>query len=150
MAMKIVAAVDRSPFSDKVVAAVIRIAPAGSGVLLIHVAPREPDVLGQQVRRKVITDPVPEQLKDRRELLDKCAATLGNAGLSCETLLIRGDPGPTVAQEAHRWGAELVVMGSHGRGKLYTQLMGSVSEAVLRSRLFPVLVIPRPRETKKK
>lgn len=142
MSMKIVAAVDRSPFSDKVVEMVIRIAPEDSQVLLVHVAPRDPDIFGQQLRRKVLTGPVPEHLQDRRDLLDRCAAALDDAGIRNETLLVRGDPGPTVAAEAKRWGAELVIMGSHGRGKLYQQLMGSVSESVVSSRQCPVLLIP--------
>lgn len=146
MNMKIVAAVDRSPFSDKVAEMVTRIAAKESRVLLINVAPREPDVFGQQLKRKVITEPVPELLQDRRALLDKLAAVLADSGIPSETLLIRGDPGPTIVREAQSWGAELVVMGSHGRGKLYQQLMGSASESVLRSRQFPVLLIPRPRE----
>lgn len=121
---------------------VARIADEGASVLLMNVAPREPDVLGQQLTRKVTTDPVPEELQDRRALLDRLAAVLGNEGIKCETLLIRGDPAPAIIREAKRWGAELVIMGSHGRGKLYQKLMGSVIEGVLRSRQFPVLVIP--------
>jgi nucleotide-binding universal stress UspA family protein len=147
--MKILAAIDRSPYSEKVIEMVARISDEDSAVLLINVAPREPDVLGQQLTRKVITDPVPEELQDRKALLDRSATVLGNDGIKCETLLIRGDPAPAIIREAKRWGAELVIMGSHGRGKLYQRLMGSISEAVLRSRLFPVLLIPKPKAGKK-
>jgi len=143
--MKILAAVDRSPYSEKVIEMAARIADEGASVLLINVAPREPDVFGQQLTRKVITDPVSEELQDRKALLDRLATVLGNDGIKCETLLIRGDPAPVIVREAKRWGAELVIMGSHGRGKLYQKVMGSVSEGVLRSRQFPVLVIPKPK-----
>ena len=146
MTMKIVAAVDRSAFSDKVADMVARIARKGSKVLLINVAPREADFLGKQLRRKVITDPVPEELQDRRDLLDRLAAGFQEQGIECETLMIRGEPGPTIVAEAHRWGADLVVIGAHGRGKLYRKLMGSVCESVLDSRALPVLVTPLPRE----
>ena len=146
MTMKIVAAVDRSSFSDKVADLVARIAPKKSSVLLINVVPREPDMLGQQIRRKVITDPVPEEFQDRRDLLYRLCAGFREKRIKCDTLLIRGDPGPTIAREAQRWGADLVVMGSHGRGKLYRQLMGSVTQSVLDSRLFPVLIIPLARD----
>lgn len=142
MSMKIVAAVDRSPFSDKVADMVIRLAPRNSSLLLIHVAPREPDMLGKQIRRKVITDDVPEELRDRRELLDRLCAGFRKHRIKCETLLIRGNPGPTIVQEAMRWGGELVVMGSHGRGKLYRKMMGSVAQSVFDSRSLPVLIIP--------
>ncbi len=47
-------------------------------------------------------------------------------------------------REAERWGANLIIMGSHGRGALYRKVMGSVSEAVMQGRRFPVLVVPAP------
>lgn len=141
--MRIVAALDRSPVSDAVIEMTLRIASRNdTRVLLINVAPRQPDVLGQQLVRKVITEPVPKELRDRRDLLDRHLATLAKAGIDCATLLIRGQPGPTVVSEAQRWGAELIVMGSHGRGLAYRKLMGSVSEAVLKAGRQPVLVIP--------
>jgi len=125
-----------------------RIADADASVLLINVAPREPDVFGRQLKRKVVVDPVPEALQDRRALLDRLATVPRNDSIKCETLLIRGDPAPVIVHEAKRWGAELVIMGAHGRGKLYQKLIGSVSEGVLRSRQFPVLVIPKPKAEK--
>lgn len=144
--MKIVAAVDRSQFSDKVAEMVVRLAPRNSSLLLINVAPREPDMLGKQIMRKVITDPVPEDLRDRRELLDRLCVGFRKHRIKCETLLIRGNPGPTIVQETQRWGGELVVMGSHGRGQLYRKLMGSVAQSVLDSRCVPVLIIPSARD----
>lgn len=148
--MKILAAVDRSPYSEKVVEMTARIADADASVLLINVAPREPDVFGQQLRRKVVVDPVPEELQDRRALLDRLATALRKGGIECETLLIRGDPAAVIVHEAKEWGADLVIMGAHGRGKLFEKVMGSVSEGVLRSRQFPVLVIPKPKAAKKR
>lgn len=141
--VKILAAVDRSEFADAVVAMVQRLARLErSAVLLLNVAPREPDVLGHQIMRKVITDPVPEELADRRALLDRLAARLTADDIPCETLLIRGKPAATVLQEARLWGAELIVMGSHGRSMLLRQFLGSVSEEILRARELPVLVVP--------
>ena len=148
--MKVLAAVDRSAFGDKVVEMTQRIAGAeGMQVLLINVAPREPDVFGQQLKRKVISDPVPKELLDRNELLDRLAGILRNKGIQCETLLIRGDPAPTILREARRWGADLLVMGSHGRGMLYRKVIGSVSDAVLRDRHYPVLIVSDPSGSKK-
>lgn len=143
--MKILAAVDRSEVSQAVLAMTVDVAKGlGAEVLLINVAPRDPDVFGRQLKRKVISDPVPEELVDRRTLLDECAAEIGQSGIPCETLLIRGDPGRTLLREAETWGANLIIMGSHGRGALYRKLVGSVSKAVMETRRFPVLVVPAP------
>jgi nucleotide-binding universal stress UspA family protein len=141
--MKIMAAVDRSRISDAVVDMAIRLARCTNAeVLLINVAPREPDAFGRQVVRKVIGDPVPPDLADRRELLDRLTGLAREAGVECTTLLVRGDPGPTLINEAQRAGATLLVMGSHGRGGLFKTLIGSVSETVLADGRMPVLVVP--------
>ena len=141
--MRIVAAVDRSQFADRVLVLVKRIAAAEtSEVLLMNVAPREADILGQQLSRKVIEEPVPESLRDRRELLDRMAHELAASGIECSTLLLRGLPAETIVAEAKRWSADLVVVGSQGRGMLYRQFLGSVSEGVMSARRFPVLVVP--------
>ena len=141
--MKILAAVDRSEFAERVLDMVRRVAVAGeTEVLLLNVAPREADLLGHQLTRKEIRDPVPEALMDRRELLDRLAADLGSAGIACTTLLLRGLPAKTILSEAVRWSPDLIVIGSQGRGMLYRRLLGSVSEEIVAARRFPVLVVP--------
>ncbi|MEM9301371.1 MAG: universal stress protein [Pseudomonadota bacterium] len=141
--MKILAAVDRSEFADRVVDLVRRIASEdAASILLLSVAPRQPDVLGQQLTRKVITDPVPEDLLDRRALLDRLAEVFAGARIPCETLMVRGKAAATIIDEAIRWDADLIVVGSHGRGMLMKQVLGSVSEEVLEARRLPVLVVP--------
>ena len=146
--MKVLAAVDRSGMSDVVIDMVRYFLAGKSGsVLLINVAPRESDLLCKQLRRKVITDPVPKELRDRRELLDRHAATLQDAEIPCETLLIRGEPVRTILREAKRWEANLIAVGSHGRGALYRRILGSVSEGVLKGQQFPVLIVPAQIQT---
>lgn len=146
--MRIVAAVDRSEFADLVVGMVRRLAAAESTeVLLLHIAPREADMLGRQLSRKVMGDPVPEELRDRRELLDRLAGELETSGIRCSTLLLRDLPAKAIIREASRWSADLIVVGSQGRGMLYRQVLGSVSEEVLAARRFPVLVVPRQVDT---
>lgn len=143
--MKILAAVDRSPFADLVVDMTRRVAASEpSTVLLLSVAPREPDLLGKQLRRKVITEPVPDELADRQRALDRFAAVLRSAGIDCETLMIRGEPAATIHHEAKQWGADLVVIGSHGRGLLQRRILGSVSEAIMSRAELPALIAFAP------
>ena len=42
---------------------------------------------------------------------------------------------------AKAWGADLIVMGSHGRGGLGRALLGSVSETVIRHAPCPVMIV---------
>lgn len=48
----------------------------------------------------------------------------------------------SIVDAAERYGADLVVMGTHGRTGLQRVLLGSVAEAVLRRARVPVLVVP--------
>lgn len=149
--MKILAAVDRSPFADLVADMTRRVALSEpSTILLLSVAPREPDVLGKQLTRKVIADEVPEELQDRREVLERLAGQLQSAGLDCDILQIRGEPAATILHEAKSWGAELIVIGSHGRSMLRRRILGSCSEAIMRSSKIPALIVYYPAAKQKK
>jgi len=58
--------------------------------------------------------------------------------------LTGGDVARTLAQAAERLDADLVCMGSHGRGGLGRALLGSVAQQMLAHSRRPVLVL-RPR-----
>jgi nucleotide-binding universal stress UspA family protein len=135
--------VDFSKATDRILQATTTIAKAlDARVTVMNVAPREPDVFGQQLTRKVITEPVPENVREQYEKLMACAKRLEDAGVVVKPLLVRGDRVRTVMREVEREKADLIVMGSHGRGALYRRLMGSVSEGVMREAKCPVLIIP--------
>ena len=111
-------------------------------VTVMNVAPREPDVFGHQLTRKVITEPVPEDVRERYDELMTCAQKLEDAGVTVKPLLARGDKVRTIIGEVARETVGLIIMGSHGRGGLYRRIMGSVSEGVLREAKCPVLIVP--------
>lgn len=56
--------------------------------------------------------------------------------------LVEGPPGPVLVEAAH-W-ADLLVVGSHGHGRMYSAVMGSTSEYCVRHAACPVVVIPVP------
>lgn len=139
----ILVAVDFSKATDRILQATANLAKAVEArVTLINVAPREPDILGQQLTRKVVTEPVPEDVRERYDELMACAKRLQDADVTVSPLLVRGDRVRTVMREVEREEADLIVMGSHGRGALYRRIMGSVSEGVLREAKCPVLIVP--------
>ena len=53
-----------------------------------------------------------------------------------------GEHGTEILAEAEEWGAEMVVLGTQGRGGFSRFLIGSVAESVVRSAPCDVLVIP--------
>ncbi|MEO7768673.1 MAG: universal stress protein [Ferruginibacter sp.] len=53
-----------------------------------------------------------------------------NPTLSVSTVIIEGSPKVVILEEAEKFGANLIVVGSHGHGAVAGFLMGSVSQAV--------------------
>jgi nucleotide-binding universal stress UspA family protein len=64
------------------------------------------------------------------------------AGVPAMFLVWEGDPAETIASASEAEGADLIVVGSHGRGRLATLLLGSVSRDVAEGALHPVVVVP--------
>ena len=54
----------------------------------------------------------------------------------------RGNPVGKIVAEVDRLAPDLVLMGSHGHGRLYEMLVGSVTNAVVRKVRRPVLLVP--------
>jgi nucleotide-binding universal stress UspA family protein len=72
-----------------------------------------------------------------RESLD----ALRVPGVEAEYRLMEGEPAPTIVQVACETHADLIVLGTHGRGGLMRVLMGSVAEDVLRTAPCPVMTL---------
>ena len=65
---------------------------------------------------------------------------VADAGLSVETLVLVGDPFRQIIETATDKGADLIVMGTHGRTGMQHWMLGSVAERVVRLAPCPVLV----------
>ncbi|HEV7161845.1 MAG TPA: universal stress protein [Solirubrobacteraceae bacterium] len=61
--------------------------------------------------------------------------------IGLHTQLLRGNPAETILRIARECDHDLIVMGSHGHGRLHRALLGSVSYRVLRESPVPVLLI---------
>ena len=135
--------VDFSKATDRILEVTTNMAKAvDAKVVVMNVAPRQPDIFGHQLTRKVITEPVPEDVRERYDDLMACAKRLEDAGVSAKPLLVRGDRVPAIMREVDNEKADLVIVGSHGRGGLYKRIVGSVSEGIMREAECPVLIIP--------
>jgi nucleotide-binding universal stress UspA family protein len=55
--------------------------------------------------------------------------------------MLEGSPAREIVAYAERAGADLIVMGTHGRGGINRILIGSVAERVVRSAPMPVLTV---------
>lgn len=71
-----------------------------------------------------------EILSQGEEDVNAAQEIIAGAGLKVATSVLKGYPKSVIVDEAERWGADLIVVGSHGRRGISRLLMGSVSEAV--------------------
>jgi nucleotide-binding universal stress UspA family protein len=78
-----------------------------------------------------------EQLDKLKEFARPAAA----AGVKVRSVLREGDPSREIARLAEELPADLVVMGTHGRGGFERLLLGSVTERLLRRAPCPVLTV---------
>ena len=83
-----------------------------------------------------------DQVRTERERFAQELVTRGRAtGVSVDFLVWEGDPGEGIIEAAQAEGADMIVVGSHGRGTVGRFLIGSVSDHVVRNASCPVLVV---------
>jgi nucleotide-binding universal stress UspA family protein len=146
--MKILLAVDGSTYSDSAIEEVLRRPwPAQSEVKVITAfetpimvgmepwaaTPTYFDQLDNAVRSaaKAILDSALEKLKTTKDTLK----------ISSE--VIQGPPRQVIIEEAERWSADLIIIGSRGLGAWNRLLLGSVSSAVVNHAQCSVEVVRR-------
>jgi len=83
---------------------------------------------------------------DATEKLKALAARLCGEGVSPEFNVGHGDPGREIARMADEFGAEVIVIGTHGETGWRHALFGSVAERVVRLAACPVLTVRPPRD----
>jgi len=79
------------------------------------------------------------------EVFRPIRAFLDRHGIRAEFIPQEGPAAGVINEQAARWNADLVVMGSRGHGPVGQLALGSVAARVLASSTVPVLVVP-PRD----
>ena len=126
--LKVLLAVDNSKFSEAAAEAVIRqVRTEHAEVCILHAVDLQipiPISFGGAFRQI--------SLEQGKDLVGRVERLLGKAGLKTQTVVEEGDPRTTVVDYAKKWGANLIIVGSHGRKGLDRFLLGSVAEFVAR------------------
>jgi nucleotide-binding universal stress UspA family protein len=106
---------------------VVDLTPAYSSVSAPHVVERQNAL--QAEGQKVIAD---------------CSALVLAAGIQCDSKCVTTSDKHTynlIEQEANRWPADLIVIGTHGRRGIRRMFLGSVAEGLARISHKPMLLI---------
>jgi nucleotide-binding universal stress UspA family protein len=150
--MNLLLAVDHSQCSETAVNAVRdRYKPTKTSVKIVHVLPWPRDMPaelafaeGPSAARSVL-DAHEDLWRAAGELVADAAAQLRAAGFDATTTIIEGDPARAILKLAAAWGADTIVLGSHGRRGVDRLLLGSVSAYVVRHAPCSVAVIRESR-----
>lgn len=136
-------AVDGSELSDKALAHGLELAKViGAKVTVLNVTQPWSTIAVGEV---AVAFPPEDYEKSVREaadrLLSREAAAAKAVGLTCDTLQAsEAQPYKAILEAAKMTGADLIVMGSHGRRGLAGLLIGSVTHKTLTHGTIPVLV----------
>ena len=116
----------------------------GGTVRLVHVVPSlELPAPDHQRRTKKRPATPAAELTTRLNSLIPQEATEG--GIRTEVAVLEGrDPATTVCQEAERFSADLICLGSHGHSGLTAVVLGSVAQQVISQSRKPVLIVRMP------
>jgi nucleotide-binding universal stress UspA family protein len=145
---RILVPIAHSPGSDAVVEyACLFARGVGASLTLIHVYEPPNEMVGLVPGATVDGEAVAEHAAGDVVLDHGTAIARANGIASVDRILRRASPPAHAIVEAAGQGKfDLIVMGTHMRGRLSRLVMGSVAEQVLRSSHCPVLMVHLPPE----
>lgn len=140
-ALKILLAVDGGPHSTRAAEHVVKLAGAMTSppdIILLHVDPpmvtRAMNVLGDEVVASLHAEASRAAIKPARGVLER-------AGLQAREMALVDEVAETIIAVSRDEQRDLLVMGSHGRSKLKSMFVGSVTAKVISESDIPVLVV---------
>lgn len=146
--MKVLIATDGSDYSKAAVAESCRyvIQPDSTEIMIVSAyedalpIAAEPFALSAEYYQKM-----DEAVHDQAQaFISEAAAEIrthfSRRKLKLTTEILRGSPDQQIIERAKEWGADLIVVGSHGRG-FWGRLLGSVSDGVVHHASCSVLVV---------
>jgi len=84
---------------------------------------------------------VSQQRKDLKSLLSRETALLATDSVEAAAMLLEGDPQEVIPALADRNGPAMIVLGTHGGGRIVRGIIGSIAEKILRCSQWPTLTV---------
>lgn len=150
MYTKILVPVDGSPTSLQGLAEAIKLARlTGAKLKLLHVIDLLSIMAVPEAGGALTSQMVDQLTEGGRQILADAKARAEAAGITAETQLVENAATrvcDVVIDQAGAWGAELIVIGTHGRRGVGRMLLGSDAEQVVRQSPVPVLLVRAKKE----
>ena len=142
---RILVPTDFSSQSERAWATARRLAGAiGAEMVLLHVFVETPLYSEIPLSSERVREAYAAARTWAADNLDRWAAAARAEGIDVKTLLRTGVPHEEIVATARDEGADLIAMGTHGRGGLNRLVLGSVCDRVIRLSPGPVLAVREP------
>lgn len=112
-----------------------------AGLSIVHFVPMRIMDLGMEGGVDFIEEVHQKELAEAGVKLDKFISEHAGANAGVKHFLRTGEPAVEVGLLAAEIGADMIVIGTHGRAGLKHLLLGSVAESILKSASVPVLCV---------
>ena len=133
---------DATSITSPVVVKTLELANAfSSKVWILHIAPpsRQPPY---NVDNKMFRHEVATELRHEHDFLQHLAKCMQNVNIDVTALLVQGSIISMILQESERLSINLVVLGCHKQGLLYSALMDDTDEGLLAKCSRPIMFVP--------
>jgi nucleotide-binding universal stress UspA family protein len=142
--MKILLGVEDSKFSGAAWRAIVaQFRPETTEVRVLHVLQPIVSMALPEMAQGYAPE-IEDQRKSAHELVARIAEELHKAGFKVDTAVKIGDVRVGIIDCAAQWGADLIVVGSHGKKGVPGFLLGSVAESVARHARCSVEIVRSP------
>ncbi|HEV3202098.1 MAG TPA: universal stress protein [Bryobacteraceae bacterium] len=116
--------------------------PQSSEIHILHVAEvLQPVMVGLSSEAINVAGIERTSKAEAKKTVATAAAELRKLGFCAEGVSLEGAPETEIIDYAKRWGADLIVVGSHDRSLLERLLLGSISDGVVKHAPCSVLVV---------
>ena len=134
---RILVATDGSAGGSAAVDAAFELAQETGALVTIVCVRHIPELLGTPLYQRALSD----ELRQGRAVIDEASAHAKRAGVEVESEILSGQAAEEIVRLARLRDVDLIVVGSHGRGRMATALLGSVANLIVHTADRPVLVV---------
>ncbi len=133
----IVVGYDGSEHAERALDRAIQLGVDGTDLVVVAAADLTSRAGGFAGTRGV--DPIDEEVA--KHSLEGAQSKAGEKGVSARFIKAHGEPAHAIVEQAREAGADLIIVGTHGRNAAQRSLLGSVSTAVVHRAPCDVLVV---------